>query len=219
MNIQGISGEPVKMIRNEKGIALVTTLMLMLIGLGLTLCLLNMITEGAKMSGTNKRYKTTLEASYGGAEILVKDIVPYMLQNIDLDSSSLLDKLNSAYLAILPEVADINCLKAKITTGTTSWSTSCGATAIGPLTPANSPDITLNLQGTNNNTFLVYAKIVSTKTGNTSMSGLTLEGSSTSETPSTITPQHSPYLYTIETQGKRTGDISATAHIEVLYAY
>jgi hypothetical protein len=204
------------MVRNEKGIALVTTLMLTLIGLGIILCLLYMITGGAKMSGTNKRYKTTLEASYGGAEILVKDIVPYMLQNID--STSLLGSLESSFSAISPAVTDINCLKAKITTDTAYW-TSCSATATDSSTPANSPDITFNLQGTSSNTILVYAKIVSTKAGNTSMSGLTLEGSSSSETPSTITPQHLPYMYTIETQGKKTGDTSATAHLEVLYAY
>jgi hypothetical protein len=211
------------MVRNEKGFALVTTLMLTLIGLGITLCLLYMITGSTKISGTNKRYKTALEATYGGAEILVKDIVPYILRNYssaDNTNSALTNSLTTAYSGILPTVSNMACLRSKMTTNTTSWTTAtCGATNLSALSPANSPDITFNLQGTNSNTFLVYAKIVDTKTGNSSMSGVTLEGSSTSETSSTITPQHLPYMYTIEAQGKKTGDTSATAHLEVLYAY
>lgn len=205
------------MLRNENGIALVTTLMLTLIGLGIILCLLYMITESTKISGTNKRYRSVVTATYGGAEILVKDLVPYILKNFE--SSTLADSLLTDYDGVKLTVSDVDCLKAKITKDTALWSTACASSSTGALPAADSPDITLNLRGDADNTYMVYAKIVATKSGNTSMSGVALEGSSASETSSSITPQHLPYLYTIDAQGKKNNDNSVTSHIEVLYAY
>jgi len=215
------------MIRNEKGIALVTTLMLTLIGLGIILCLLYMITGSTRISGANKRYSTVLDATYGGAEIVVKDMVPYILRSFAFSAYSSNNSVNSAFItalkndynAIGPTVSNLSCLRAKISGETSTWSGSCGADATGSLPPVSAPDISFSLPGTGGNTYMVFAKIISTKTGNTSMSGMALEGSSVSEGSSTITPQHMPYLYTIETQGRRVGDTSATAHLEVLYAY
>jgi len=210
------------MMRNEKGIALVTTLMLTLIGLGVILCLLYMITGSVRISGTNKRYNTVMEATYGGAEILVKDMVPFILKNYSSANnvnSAFTAALNSNYTPIGPTISSLGCLRAKISTNTTTWGSACSSAAIGPLSPASAPDITFSLPGTGGNAYMVFAKIISTKTGNTSMSGLSLEGSSVSEGTSYIAPQHMPYLYTIETQGRRVGDTSATAHLEVLYAY
>lgn len=205
------------MLRNERGIALVTTLMLTLIGLGIILCLLYTITESTRIAGTNRRYRSVVAATYGGAEILIKDLVPYILRNFE--SSTLADSLLNDYADIRLSVSDVDCLKAKITKDTALWSTVCANSSTDALPAADAPDITINLQGTADNSYLVYAKIVATKSGNTSMSGVTLEGSSTSETSSTITPQHLPYLYTIDAQGKKNNDNSATSHVEVLYAY
>ncbi|HIC97432.1 MAG TPA: hypothetical protein EYP11_03420 [Aquificaceae bacterium] len=57
----------------ERGIALVTTLLLGAIALALVGTLLYMITTGTRISGTEKRYSTALEAAKGAAEyIMVK---------------------------------------------------------------------------------------------------------------------------------------------------
>ena len=63
-------------LRNENGVALVTALMLTLIALTITMALLYMVISSTKMSGAQKRYKTSREASYAAAtELYPKDIL------------------------------------------------------------------------------------------------------------------------------------------------
>lgn len=207
--------------QNEKGIVLVTTLMLTLLGLGIILCLLYMVTGSTKMSGMNKRYKTTLEATYGGAEIMVKDMIPFILRNYSSHTlaSTFVDS-DTGFGKLSPTISSMTCLQQKIKYATSAWPAAClNLGGHEGLPPSKAPDITFSLKGTNDTTFLVYAQIVGTKPGNTDMGGLELEGGSTSETSSAITPLHLPYLYTIEAQGKKKGDNSATSNLEVLYAY
>ena len=56
-------------LRNEKGLALVMVLILSLIALTIISTLIFMVTQGTKVSGFYKRYATSLDAGYGGAEI------------------------------------------------------------------------------------------------------------------------------------------------------
>src|ERR1039458_4183808 len=71
-----------KVFRNEQGIALVTSLMITLISLTMILALLYMATTGIQVSSMNKRYKTVLDAAYGGADVVAKDIIPYTINQI-----------------------------------------------------------------------------------------------------------------------------------------
>ena len=60
---------------NEKGIALVVTLILGVIALAFIGALLYFLTSGTKISGTEKRYYTALEAAKGGADLIIADIL------------------------------------------------------------------------------------------------------------------------------------------------
>lgn len=206
-------------VKNEKGIALVTSLMLTLISLTIIMSLLYMITSSIQRTGATKRYKTVLEASYGGAEVVVRDIFPYIMRGIDNATlSANLQNDYSALSAIIPATTTQLCLQAKLTTPTASWPISCTADNKN-LDAKAAPDIQLTLMGTNNTPFNIYSKIVDTVRGNSDTSGLQLEGAGVAEASSVITPQHFPYVYRLEIQGERSTNATEKSIISVLYAY
>jgi hypothetical protein len=231
-----------RVFRNEKGIALVTSLMITLISLTMILALLYMVTRGIQVSGTQKRYKTVLDAAYGGANLMAKDIMPYVITMINSSnfsgSTGLIANLNntgtvaSPYTGIslnaypnsrLSMTLAQTCLQDKLTLATGAWPAACTDPTTNSVTapPSEVPDMTFQLQGANT-PYTVYAKIVDTKAGNTSMAGLQLFGSGVSESSNVITPKHLPYLYTIQIQGQKAGDTSVSAvsaNVEALYAY
>lgn len=202
------------LLKNNKGIALVTSLMLTLISLTMVMALLYMVTQSTKVSGANKRYKTALEASYGGSELFTKDILPQLLQNYQSATfiASTTDKFSNVGLQI---VATQVCLQSKLTQSSDKWPVGCSNSS----SPKQNPDITFNLLSATANPYTVYSKIVETVLGNSDASGLQLEGAGVAEATAGITPQHFPYLYRLEIQGEQSSLSSAQANIEVLYAY
>ena len=204
-----------KTIRNQKGIALVTTLMLTLISLAVILALLYMVTRGTQASGMNKKYRTALEASYGGAEVVAKAIIPFVLQNYS--TPSLLSNLEgvNGFGAIGLKVEDESCLQRKIMYPTASWAADCDAVA----SPSKLPDMTMQLPAQEGSHFMIYAKIMDTQEGNSDMGGIALEGAGVSEGSNVIVPQHQPFLYKIEVQGQLKDDESVSSDLEVIYAY
>ncbi len=64
----------VKMKNNEKGIALITTMVLGFIALGFIGALLYVLTSGTNVSSMEKRYTTALEAAKGGAELIISNL-------------------------------------------------------------------------------------------------------------------------------------------------
>jgi hypothetical protein len=198
-----------KILRNERGIALVTALMLTLVSLTIVMGLLYLITRGVQLSGAQKRYRTALEASYGGAELVTKEIIPLVFQNF---SSNL--KTQVAGLSTL-ETSSIDCLRAKLRQPTALWPSACSQTH----NSKTGPDVSFELKGTGNQPFKVYTKIVDTIVGNSDIGGLQLEGSGVAEGSALITPQHFPYVYRMEVQGERTSAATEQANLSVLYAY
>ena len=63
-----------KILRNEKGFALVFVMILAVIALVMTLAMLFMVSRGSYVSGQQKRYRTAVEASRGGAEAMMEVI-------------------------------------------------------------------------------------------------------------------------------------------------
>lgn len=199
-------------IRNQQGIALVTALMFTLISLAIIMGLLYFMTQSVQVSGSHKRYKTALEASYGGADVVLKEVIPQMFQGY---SSS---QLTTAFSGIGMQVDTSSaCMKLKLTTPTSQWPASCSQT----LNPKTSPDINFKLQaqGLSSEPFSVYSKIVDTVTGNTDTSGLQLEGSGVAESGSIITPQHFPYYYRVEVQAEKSTNAKEQANLDIQYAY
>jgi hypothetical protein len=203
-----------KFLQNNKGIALVTSLMLTLITLTMVMALLYMVTQSTRVSGATKRYKTSLEASYGGSELFVKDILPYLLQNFESPTLAALTAytFGSVNLQI---ITSQQCLQSKLTLPSGKWPVGCSNSS----SPKESPDLTFNLLSSTANPYTIYSKIVETMLGNTDVSGLQLEGGGVAEVSSGITPQHLPYLYRLEIQGEQSTAASVQANIEVLYAY
>ena len=201
-------------IRNNKGIALVTTLMITLISLTIVMALMYMITSGTKMSAQHRKYKSSLEASYGGTEIVTKDVFPLVLRNYS--STTLNSDITTTFGGInMQVVTSQNCLQSKLTKPTANWPSGCSSLS----DPKKSPDIQFSLSAFTGNPFVVYSKIVDTTSGNSDLSGLQLEGSGVAEGSSVLTPQHFPYVYRLEVQGERQGSETTKANIEVLYAY
>jgi hypothetical protein len=197
-------------IRNEEGVALVTSLMLTLISLTIVMALLLMVTQSIKFSGLNKRYKTALEASYGGAEVFTKDIFPFIMRNVA--NPTLGNALTTAFSGAT--LLSGTCLQTKLTNSSSGW----GVCSNSP-NPKQNPDISFSMTAVSGNPFIVYAKIVDTVKGNSDVSGLQLEGAGVAETNSVLTPQSFPYVYRLELQGERQNNPTAQANIEVLYAY
>ena len=200
--------------KNNHGIALVTSLMLTLITLVIALSLLIMVTQSINMSGQNKKYRTAVEASYGGAEILVKDFLPTMMQNYS--SSTFKNDVQAAFAGVnLQITSDAKCLQSKLVNQTASWPSGCSKT----LNAKQEPDIQMTLQATTGNPFVVSSKIVDTVAGNSDTSGFQLEGSGVAESSSLLTPKSLPYVYRLEVQGERLNNSTSQANLEIVYAY
>ena len=203
-----------KLLRNNEGIALVTALMLTLISLTIVMAVLYVVTQSITQSAQLKKYRTALDASYGGSEIVVKDIFPMIMQNYS--SPSLVADVQSSFGTVnLQVLTSQDCLQSKLTKITSGWPANCDAST----NPRKVPDISFTLPSASGNPFIVYSKIVSTVVGNSDTSGLQLEGSGVAESSSLLTPQHFPYIYRMEVQGERENNATAKANIEVLYAY
>ena len=80
-----------KILRNEKGFALVFVMLLAVIALVMTLAMLFMVSRGSYVSGQQKRYRTAVEASRGGAEEMMVTIATRPLGM----SASLVTKLSN----------------------------------------------------------------------------------------------------------------------------
>jgi hypothetical protein len=224
------------MIKNEKGIALVTALMFTLLTLGIIMTLLYMITQGTKVTAANKSYKTALEASYGATDMIAKDILPNIFKNMttatrisDFASGSTLSSLGFA-------VSNSDCLANKSKYNTSDWNHGGTCTAdsadMSSIAATTLPDMTFNLKADNDSTgYKVYAKIVDTRCGgdpaigqkctNSDAGGIEGldSGNSVSSTNSAITVVRRPAYYRLEVQGERAANPSEKSKLSILYAY
>jgi len=202
-----------KTLLNQQGIALITALILTLVSLMIVMAMFYLIGKGVEISASQKRYRTALEASYGGADISLKNVIPLVFQG--LSSSKIQAKFPSAMSLQLS--SGTSCLNEKLNKPTKEWSSSCSQT----LDPKTSPDLqfTLKADSTVAAPYKVYTKIVDTIYGNSDTSGIQLEGSGVAEPSSVITPQHFPYIYTLEVQAEKSSHASEQANLSVQYAY
>jgi hypothetical protein len=220
-----------KLIRNEKGIALVMVLVFSLIGLAIVSAMLFMLMQGTKMSGAFKLYKSADEAGLGGT-IEVTD----MIRNrgtIPLGVTMLSLPLGPAGTGAGQDA----CLLQKLTTArcanppcntATLW-TSCGTNpATDPrlvMDPTVSPDMTVVLPGPLGTSFMTYTKIVDTVQGNSETSALVTTGGQlggqgvVAATSGQVSPPSIPYMYKIEVQTQNTANPTEKSRYSVLYAY
>jgi Tfp pilus assembly protein PilX len=158
-------------LNNQKGIALITTLMLLVLGFAVVVTLLKMVTNETKLSGLEQNYSISLDAAKGAADTFIT-----MRQNGPLGKG----------LATLPSGSGSNilsssynngaCLQVKMDnatypTSTTDWTNIGGwsgcptiaqATATDSTNMQNFYDIKLNLFN-KNVSYTQYVKVIDTQ--------------------------------------------------------
>lgn len=214
---------------NQNGMALVTSLMLTLISLTIVMFLMYMVTSGVTLSGANKRYKTSLEASYGAVDVVAKDVMPQLLLNMASPSTAI---SSGGYGAAFNFRASTNvtanaCLQEKLTKSTSAWSAACSSS----YEPKLLPDMTLTLSSTASDSFAVYTKIVDTfcsdnrpyPAGNctgSDLSGLYLDGGAgVAGGTSDVSVQQKPAVYRIEITAERSNNPKEKSNLSILYAF
>jgi len=208
-----------KQLKNEKGLALVTVLVLSLITLAIISALIYMVIQGTRVSGAYKRYGTALEAASGGAEIAAdfindrgKMVIPGLLNLPNSCDCGDPDNPNDN----LDSLGVRTCLCDKLCDSTADWLAGCNLT----LDPTDSPDLVFDLAGINTN-YHVSVKIVDTIRGNSDLSGETLAGAGVvSSTSGMISAPPVPYLHRVEINSEDiAGVLEERSRISALYAY
>lgn len=204
----------VHLLKKNDGIALVTALIMTLISLTIVMAVMYMINMNITRTGAMRSYRTALEASHGGTDMVIKEIVPELLKNFA--SASFVSDVETRFNTInLTVDATTACIQDKLTKKSGDWDAACSQTQ--DLRAAR--DFSFQLQATGGQPFAIYTKIIDTIVGNTDTSGLQLEGAGVAESTSVLSPQHVPYVYRVEVQGERSQNAVERANLTVLYAY
>lgn len=210
-----------KILRNRRGFALATALLLTLVTLAITTALLTLITAGIRMTAGQKRYRNALAAAYGGVEITSRDVIPNIMGKVLRGES--IAAFDTSYTLVnltLQGANPIACLQDKLSLPTDQW-TSCGANAATPVASVE-PDFTFTLRGFNAaSAFTMKVKIVDTIPGNSDPSDTELldPGLAVAGSVPGISPSHIPALLTLEVEGTQGANPREKADLSVLYAY
>jgi len=213
------------LIRSEKGLALVTVLILSLICLSVISTLLYMVIQGTRFSGFYKRYETAREAALGGAELgadLILDRGALSVPGLAMTSTS--GNFSNCNCGDPDDPNDNldnfgagvrTCLCDKLCDATADWP-GCSLT----LNPKDTPDLWFDLTGLNT-TYRVSVKIVDTIRGNSDLSGEDLGGLGVvSSTSGLITAPPMPYLYRVEINSEDAAAVlEERARLSALYAF
>lgn len=208
--------------RKNRGVALVTALIVISISAGIFAAIMYFAVTGTEISGIQRKYQSSKEASLGAIDVMTKDLLPRVIAGTDLSGAvSSMTILAGILPAVQADSAKDACFRAKLTTVTGSWPG--GTCDSNPDATVNS-DIVLNLKSNTAGTskpFVVSMKIIDTVPGNSDKSGTTLElGAGTVDNAAgMISVQHFPYLYTIMTDARPQNSTTERANIEVLYAF
>jgi hypothetical protein len=152
------------LIRSEKGLALVTVLVLSLICLSVISTLLYMVIQGTRVSGFYKRYETAGEMV----------VLPLLNLPDSCDCGNPEDPTDNLYGGAVSCLCDKLCDETFIYPGPVLNWTNCAVNDTA-LDPTNNPDIQFDLAGFNT-TYRVSVKIVDTIRGNSDLSGEELGG-------------------------------------------
>ena len=193
-----------KILRNEKGFALVFVMVLAVISLVMTLAMLFMVSRGSYVSGQQKRYRTAVEASRGGAEAMMEAIAV----------RGNLTTYSSMNMWLNPDLS----FQAKLGNATSAWNSlgldnTRNSITIDAGTPATY-DMTVDL-----GMYRVYVKVVDTVVGNTGLSTGLLKSGVVTTSPSEISGMAIPYLYTIEVLSQGTANPTERSKLSLLYQY
>ncbi len=229
-----------KLLKNEKGIALVLVLVLSLVSLAMVASLIYIVTQGTRASGAFKRYDSAREAGHGGAEISEA----YIANMGTLAITSIIGFSNGCNCADpldFTDNIDLNLASAaescrcnKLCNPTSDWGSICDEDTSTPAVvdismDPNDPIPQVSADGKDAAEFRfalpgigtdynVSGKIVDTVMGNTDTSGTRLGGEGVvTATGGRIPAPLSPYLYRIEITSENQDN--TRSKLSVLYAF
>jgi len=199
---------------DNKGIALMTALMMTVMTLSIIMGVMYLISENITSTASRKSYRNVLEASYGGAELVSKAIMPQLFNNI---STSV---LRSSFSTLSPSFTSSNCLRNKMSNATNMWGTSSSCNS--SLNPKIASDMSLELSGADGVGYKVYAKIVDTVPGvpySDASNEAPLVGGGVQDNSAGTTTEMRHFQYRIEITGERKNNPSEKSNLSVLYEY
>ncbi len=221
-------------LKNDKGVALITALMVTLISLVIILGFLYVVTQGVKTGGSRKVYRNAVEASYAGTSVTMYDVLPQLAKAIlevsgptSADTGLVMTTLETAFSAqhlyFNQNTNYADCLNQKLTGDPSTWSKCPGtSSSVTKANIVNSADMTFDLDGTSNSKFKVYTKIVDTIPGTTYMSplpgGPLLGGGVTDPGTATVSSGRH-FIYRIEVVGEKADHPSEQGNLTVMYEY
>lgn len=212
-----------QLLRNESGIAFAMVLVLSVILLAIMTGLIYMITTSTQISGTQKRYKTALEAAKGGSDVAFQFIATRG------DTSTLLGYLSSISPSITTSGSCTGTNKAggsytgfsaKLNSPTTTWAAACDGRNLSIIPgTTTSYDLQYDFGSTSGSIYRVYAKIVDTVEGNTGGDEGLLKSGVVSSNTGEVLVMAVPYLYTMEVDAQNISSPAERAKLSVLYQY
>lgn len=201
-----------KIVKNDKGVTLLIVLVLSGVALVIVAGVLYMITEGTRISGSTKRYKTALECARAGTNVVIQVI------NAGTGATA-----NIGTLVLNTPNANrvFDSAIGKLNIPTSQWAAQGYDTSININTA--DPDLWFDLGA--NPTCRVYAKITDTAIGNSSHGssaihrGGTVDSAAGGKGSGEISSSSYPYLYTIEILAQMSTNPQERAKLSVLYQY
>lgn len=187
-----------KTLRNEKGFALAFVIILAAIALVLTLAMLTMVSRGTFVSGQMKKFRTAVDAGFGGVETMFQAI-------------SVRGNLDNVYTG--QQIASIDNLKTKLAGPIGTWA---GLDNSITIDPGNSATYDMRIQL---GTYLVHTKIVDTVEGNSGADEGLRKEAVVNTGSGEVTVVSVPYLYTIEVLSQSQSNPTERSKISVLYQY
>ncbi|MEN6615666.1 MAG: antitoxin [Syntrophorhabdus sp.] len=209
-----------KLSGNYRGVALVTSLMVISIAAGIFAAVMYFALTGTEISNLQRKYQSSKEASLGAIDVFTKDILPRTMSGTNLSTAISGMAVPGVMPLIQANVGQDPCFKEKLSKPTAQWSAGLCNNNPDPL--VNS-DIVFNLKSASAATrpYVVNVKIIDTVKGNSDKSGMVLEiaGGVVDDRTGMVEVRHYPWLYTIVTDARPQNSTTERANIEVLYAY
>lgn len=182
---------------NQKGIALVTALILALIAMAIAIATIYIVIQSTEVSGLKKRYTTALGATKGATEATA--LLISLSGSIPLDMNAITTISNPA------------CFETKLTNRKASW----GSCDTGETVTSSSFDIRFDFGN-----YSSYGKIVDTIPGNTIIGeSLEVKGVVSGQAGYIKNPTVVPYMYRLEVRSENKSNPQDSADITTLYAH
>jgi hypothetical protein len=207
-----------KIIRNERGVALVTALLITMISLVIVIGVLYMVIQNTRMTGTQKVYRNAVEASYGGTDVVLKEVLPRFF--IGESTADILAAFPEDMNMEFTSNIDGTCFRDKLNKIPGQWNLNCPAESTN-MDPRIAPDVRFEVRGTSNQRFVVFSKIVDTSPGTPYINpeGTELLGLGVTASSGSGASKGKHYVYRVEVAGQLLDNAGERGHLSVLYEY